>query len=58
MTPTEIQKIRSKTKLSQAQFAELLGVPKGTLQGWEQGRYAPRATAIKLLELVKKGILK
>jgi putative transcriptional regulator len=37
-----IAAIRSRTGLSQARFAELLGVSVRTLQEWEQGRRAAR----------------
>jgi putative transcriptional regulator len=41
--------IRQKTGLSQAHFAELLGVSVRTLQDWEQGRRAPSGAARTLL---------
>jgi putative transcriptional regulator len=41
--------IREKTGLSQARFAELLGVSTRTLQDWEQGRRAPSGAARTLL---------
>jgi putative transcriptional regulator len=41
--------IRAKTGLSQAQFAELMGVSVRTLQDWEQGRRAPSGAARTLL---------
>lgn len=41
--------IRAKTGLSQARFAELLGVSVRTLQDWEQGRRAPSGAARTLL---------
>ena len=37
----DVAGIRAKTGLSQAQFAELMGVSVRTLQDWEQGRRAP-----------------
>ena len=45
---------RHKVGLSQAQFAELLGVSKRTLQDWEQGRREPSGAARTLLEVAKK----
>ena len=45
---------RHKVGLSQAQFAELLGVSKRTLQDWEQGRREPSGAAKSLLEIAKK----
>jgi len=45
----DISSIRAKTGLSQARFAELLGVSVRTLQDWEQGRRAPSGAARTLL---------
>ncbi len=45
---------RHKVGLSQAQFAELLGVSKRTLQDWEQGRREPSGAAKSLLEVARK----
>lgn len=41
--------IREATGLSQARFAQLLGVSARTLQEWEQGRRAPSGAARTLL---------
>jgi putative transcriptional regulator len=49
-----IDKIREKTGLSQARFAELLGVSVRTLQDWEQGRRAPSGAARTLLMIAAK----
>src|SRR6266550_594853 len=46
--------IREKTGLSQAHFAELLGVSVRTLQDWEQGRRAPSGAARTLLMIAAK----
>jgi putative transcriptional regulator len=45
----DIARIREKTGLSQARFAQLLGVSVRTLQDWEQGRRAPSGAARTLL---------
>ncbi len=45
----DISRIREKTGLSQARFAQLLGVSVRTLQDWEQGRRAPSGAARTLL---------
>ncbi|GGF74522.1 transcriptional regulator [Azorhizobium oxalatiphilum] len=53
----DIQRIRSKAKVSQAVFAAFLNVKKITIAAWEQGTKKPNGTAIKLLNLVdRKGL--
>lgn len=42
---------RQASKLSQSQFAQLLGVSVRTLQQWEQGRRQPRGAARTLIAL-------
>lgn len=49
-----ITRIRGKTGLSQARFAQLLGVSVRTLQDWEQGRRAPSGAAKTLLMVADK----
>lgn len=49
-----VTEIREKTGLSQARFAELLGVSVRTLQDWEQGRRAPSGAARTLLKIADK----
>lgn len=51
-TPSKIQSVREKTRLSQAQFARLLGVSVKTLQNWEQARREPTGPAKALLRIV------
>jgi putative transcriptional regulator len=50
----DIAGIREGTRLSQAQFARLLGVSVRTLQDWEQGRRAPSGAARTLLLVAAK----
>ena len=46
--------VRERTGLSQARFAQLLGVSVRTLQEWEQGRRAPSGAARTLLLIAQK----
>lgn len=50
----DVATTREKTGLSQARFAELLGVSVRTLQDWEQGRRAPSGAARTLLRIAAK----
>jgi len=50
----DIGGIRERTGLSQARFAQLLGVSVRTLQDWEQGRRAPSGAARTLLIVADK----
>ena len=50
----DITSIRERTGLSQARFAQLLGVSVRTLQDWEQGRRAPSGAARTLLIVADK----
>ena len=47
----DIAKTRKESGLSQAQFAQLLGVSVRTLQDWEQGRRSPSGAARTLLTI-------
>ncbi len=51
---TDIKRIRDNYRLSQGQFAALLGISVATLQNWEQGRRAPKGAARVLLQVVAK----
>ena len=50
----DIAGIRERTGLSQARFAQLLGVSVRTLQEWEQGRKRPSGPAAVLLRIVAR----
>ena len=54
ITIPSVISIREKTGLSQARFAQLLGVSVRTLQDWEQGRRAPSGAARTLLMVAAK----
>lgn len=45
---------RKALKLSQAKFADLIGVPKRTVEGWEQGRTKPSGAARSLLKIAAR----
>jgi putative transcriptional regulator len=50
----DVQAIRARTGLSQADFARSIGVKKSTLLNWEQRRRAPDGPARVLLALIDK----
>ncbi len=49
-----VTQIREGTGLSQARFAQLLGVSVRTLQEWEQGRRSPSGAARTLLLIAEQ----
>ncbi len=49
-----ITEVRTRTGLSQQQFAEILGVSTRTLQEWEQGRRQPSGAARSLLAIAAR----
>ena len=49
-----VTSVRERTGLSQAKFAQLLGVSVRTVQEWEQGRRAPSGAARTLLLVAQK----
>jgi putative transcriptional regulator len=48
----DVRAIREAAKISQSQFAELIGVNLRTLQNWEQRRTKPTGPARALLKIV------
>lgn len=48
-----IKELRARTKLSQSDFAALLGVELATLRNWEQGRRMPTGPARALLRAIR-----
>jgi putative transcriptional regulator len=46
-----IKRIRTNYRLSQGQFAAMLGISLGTLRNWEQGRRIPEGPARVLLQV-------
>jgi putative transcriptional regulator len=51
---TIVKQIRVNYRLSQGQFASLLGISVATLQNWEQGRRVPKGAARVLLQVAAK----
>jgi putative transcriptional regulator len=49
-----VKKIRSTYKLSQNEFAALMGISVKTLRNWEQGRRTPEGAARVLLQVAAK----
>jgi len=57
MTPKMIAALRKRLKLSQKDFAKLIGVSPLTVLNWEKGKSSPRAEAkAHLVELRKIGV--
>lgn len=52
----EIKRIREKNRYSQGAFAKVLNVSIKTVQSWESGQRTPSQVALRLLEIVDKGI--
>ncbi|NJC99020.1 MAG: transcriptional regulator [Anaerolineales bacterium] len=50
----DVKEIRSNYKLSQPEFAALMGISVKTLQNWEQGRRVPEGAARVLLQVAAK----
>ncbi|MEN8171215.1 MAG: DNA-binding transcriptional regulator [Pseudomonadota bacterium] len=53
-TATQIKRIRSRNKASQAVFAAYLNTSPSTIQKWEQGKKKPNGPSLKLLNLVEQ----
>jgi len=54
--PKEIKIIRENSNYSQGLFAKVLNVSVKTVQSWESGDRAPSHVALRLLEIINKGI--
>jgi putative transcriptional regulator len=54
ITAPNIKRIRAGYKLSQNEFAALLGISVATLRNWEQGRRAPQGPARILLQVAAR----
>lgn len=54
LTPEHPRAVRAQLGMTQDQFAELLGVPVGTLRNWEQRIRKPAGAAKTLLRVAAK----
>lgn len=52
----DIKRIREKYHYSQGVFAKILNVSPRTVQSWEAGKRVPNHAALRLLEIIDKGI--
>lgn len=50
----DVQKIRANYRLSQTEFATMLGISRDTLQNWEQWRRQPQGPARVLLQVAAR----
>lgn len=50
----DVKTLRNKLKMSQDKFSAYFGIPKTTLQNWEQHRREPDTTAKLLLAVIDK----
>jgi putative transcriptional regulator len=50
----DVKEIRKRLKLSQSQFARLLGISVRMLQNWEQGKRVPVGPSRRLLQIAEK----
>ncbi|MFN0192552.1 MAG: helix-turn-helix domain-containing protein [Aestuariivirga sp.] len=50
---TDVAALRMRQKLTQAQFAELLGTSLGTIRKWESGERSPSGAAARLIRLLE-----
>ncbi len=51
-TAASVASLRRRLRLSQAAFAERLGVRQQTVSEWETGRYRPRGASARILSIV------
>ena len=52
-TPVDVKALRARLKMSQDRFARAFGLPKRTVQDWEQGRRQPEGAARVLLKVIE-----
>ena len=54
LSPTQIKRLRTCNKASQAVFAAYLNTSPSTVQKWEQGQKKPNGPSLKLLNLIEQ----
>jgi len=54
MTPSQIRSIRTRLRLTQAEFADFLCTSVSSIRSWEQGFRAPNKTALRLLAIARE----
>lgn len=53
-SPIDVKNVRSKTGMSQSEFASAFGISVSTLRHWERGDRVPHGPALVLLNVVEK----
>ena len=53
-TAERVAALRAELALTQAEFAEELGVRQQTVSEWETGRYRPRGASARVLQLLEE----
>ena len=53
-TAEEIKTLRKKLKLTQKEFAELIGCGKSTIERWETGKEVIKGPVVLLLQMLEK----
>jgi DNA-binding transcriptional regulator YiaG len=52
MTPSDVKRLRRRLDMTQARFAELIGVAPNTVARWESGNRAVPPTTARLIRFV------
>ena len=50
----DIKRLRAKTRMSQAVFAQLLNTSPSTIRHWESGTRTPSGPSLKLLQILER----
>jgi DNA-binding transcriptional regulator YiaG len=52
MTPTRLRQVRRRLRLTQAQFADRVGVTANTVARWERGELTMRETTARFITIL------